>query len=84
MEAVTLAEAKQNLDGLIKRAISHAEPTIIRTESGEEVIFLALDEFRSWQETIYLLSSPANAEHLQKSILEADSGRFQQHELVDP
>jgi antitoxin YefM len=84
MEAVTLAEAKRNLDGLIERAISHAEPTIIRTESGEEVIFLALDEFRTWQETIYLLSNPANAEHLRQSIVEADSGRFQQHELVDP
>lgn len=32
------------------------------------------DELSSWQETVYLLSNPRNAEHLRKSMRELDSG----------
>jgi antitoxin YefM len=32
---------------------------------------LSMDEFNAWQETAYLLSNPANAARLRKSIAEA-------------
>ena len=35
---------------------------------------LPLDEYNSWKETIYLLANPANAEHLRRSIAEAEAG----------
>jgi hypothetical protein len=35
----------------------------------------AYQEFNSWQETLYLLSNPANAEHLRQSIAEAQIGK---------
>jgi antitoxin YefM len=52
-----------------------AEPTIVVTENGGQVVFLSLDEYNSWQETLYLLASPANADHLRQSIAEAQAGR---------
>jgi len=45
-------------------------PTIICSDKGNKAVLMSLDEFNSWQETLYLLSSPANAEHLRKSIAE--------------
>ena len=71
MNAVTLKEAKRNLERLIQRIIADAEPTIVITESGEQVVFLPLAEYNSWKETLYLLGNPANAEHLRRSIAEA-------------
>jgi len=71
MNAVTLNDAKQNLEQLIEQVIANAEPTIICTDTGEKVIFLSLAEFNSWKETLYLLSNPANAAHLRQSIAEA-------------
>ena len=83
MNAVTLNDAKQNLEQLIKQVIVDAEPAIVCTETGEQVVLISLDEFNSWKETIYLLSNPANAAHLRKSLAEASAGQIQEKELVD-
>jgi len=74
MNVVTVNEAKRNLDSLITKIYSDAEPTLIATDSGQQIVLLPLDEFNAWKETAYLLSNPANAEHLGKSIVEAKAG----------
>lgn len=83
MNAVTLNEAKQNLEQLIEATLSNAEPTIICTDQGQRVVFLSLDEFNSWKETLYLLGSPANARHLRRSIADVEDGKASARELLD-
>ena len=82
MEAMTSNQAKQQLDELIDRVILDAEPTILCNEQGKQAVLMSLDEFNSWQETLYLLSNPANAEHLRKSIEQANSGKKSVRELI--
>jgi len=84
MQAITVNQAQQNLAVVIANVIADSEPVIICTDSGQQVVCLPLDEFNAWKETLYLLSSPANAEHLRKSIMESNSGAIQQRELVGP
>jgi antitoxin YefM len=83
MNAVTLADAKENLERLIEQVLADAEPAIVCTEKGEKVVLVSLDEFNSWKETLYLLSNPANASHLRQSIAEAAAGKFEEKALVD-
>ncbi len=83
MDAVTTYQASQNLDLLIDRVIANAEPTILCNDKGSRAVPMALDEFNSWQETLYLLSNPANAEHLRKSIREAAESRVTERELTE-
>ncbi len=83
MNAVTLKDAKRNLEQLVEQVIADAEPTIVVTESGDQVIFLPLDEYNSWKETLYLLGNPANADHLRRSIAEAQAGNVQEKDLLD-
>lgn len=84
MNAVTLHRAKQELESLIASVVSDAEPTIVSTDSGTSVVLLSLDEFNAWQETAHLLSNPANAAHLRRSIREADAGQVAEHALIEP
>ncbi|MFQ5343522.1 MAG: type II toxin-antitoxin system Phd/YefM family antitoxin [Anaerolineae bacterium] len=84
MNAVTLNEAKRGLENLIVQVISDAEPTIITTDTGQQVVLLPFDEFNAWQETVYLLSTPANAAHLRQSIAEAQTGKVVERELIEP
>lgn len=83
MNAVTLADAKENLERLIEQVLADAEPAILCTEKGEKVVLVSLDEFNSWKETLYLLSNPANAAHLRQSIAEAQAGKIEERPLVD-
>ncbi|MHB8777622.1 MAG: type II toxin-antitoxin system Phd/YefM family antitoxin [Anaerolineales bacterium] len=84
MNVVTVNEAKRNLDSLIAKVLSNAEPTIITTDTGQKIVLLPLDEFNAWQETAYLLSNPANAAHLRQSIAEAQLGKLVERELIEP
>lgn len=84
MTVITANEAKHRLDALITEVVSNAEPTIIITETGEQIVLLPLAEFNAWQETAYLLSNPANAAHLRQSIAEAQLGKVVARELIEP
>jgi antitoxin YefM len=84
MNATTVKEAKKHLDRLIEQANADAEPTIICGDQGQKAVLLSLEEFNSWQETLYLLSNPVNAVHLRQSIAEAKAGKTLKKELVDP
>ena len=75
MNATTVKEAKKNLGRLIRQVNGDAEPIIIGSDPGQTAVLLSLEEFNSWQETLYLLSNPANAEHLRQSIAEAVEGQ---------
>lgn len=83
MNVVTVNEAKRTLDSLIASVFSNAEPTVIASDTGQHIVLLSLDEFNAWQETVYLLSNPANAAHLRRSIAEAKQGIVVEHELVE-
>jgi len=82
MQAVTLKDAKKNLPRLVEQVLADAEPRIVVTDDGGQVVVMPLDEFNSWKETLYLLANPANAAHLRHSIAEADAGENQKHELI--
>lgn len=83
MKAITSNQAKEQLDELIDRVILDVEPTIVCTDQGKQAVLMSLDEFNSWQETLYLLSNPANAEHLLESIKQAKSGNKSVRKLID-
>jgi len=83
MTVISVTEAKENLEKVIERVMADAEPAVLRTDSGDEVVLLSMNEFNSWNETVYLLSSPANAANLRKSIAEAEAGQTAEKELIE-
>lgn len=84
MNAVPAAQAAKSLEVLIEKIIEDAEPTILLNEKGSKAVLMSLEEFNSWKETLYLLSNPANAKHLCRSLQETEADRTAERELVDP
>jgi antitoxin YefM len=84
MQAVTLKDAKRNLPNLVAQVLADAEPRIVVTDAGDQVVVMPLDEFNSWKETLYLLGNPANAAHLRKSIAELKAGHAEPRDLGEP
>ena len=58
--AITASDARTHLFPLIQQVIDDHAPVRISSKAGDAVLMSA-DDYDSWQETIYLLRSPANA-----------------------
>ncbi|WP_071188649.1 type II toxin-antitoxin system Phd/YefM family antitoxin [Trichormus sp. NMC-1] len=83
MDAMNTQQASHDLDALIDRIIADVQPTIICNNKGNKAILISLDEFLSWQETLYLLSNPVNTEHLLTSIQSAKDGKVIERVLIE-
>jgi antitoxin YefM len=81
MTAVPLANARQDLDKVLTRVLSDAEPVVVEVGEVGSVVIMPLDDFNAWQETAYLLKSPANAARLRESFEQFQRGQFAKHPL---
>jgi len=81
MEVVTYSSFRQNLKTLVDRMIDRCEPLYVKRSRGEDFVVMSKSEFNSLQETLYLLSSPKNAERLLSSINSANTKEMTAEEL---
>lgn len=84
MNAISASELRKNLAATLDRVTADHDYTIITREGGKPAaVLMSLEDFTSWQETEYLLRSPANAERLRKSIAELDAGKGLVRDLIE-
>lgn len=74
MDVVNYSAARQNLASLMDKVTQDRTPVIVTRQGAEDVVLMSMSEFAGWQETVHLLSSPRNAEHLRHSIEQLDAG----------
>ena len=82
MKVVNFSEARNNLKTVLDRVTDDADYTIISRRDSKDAIVMSLEVFNSLMETVHLLKTPANAEHLEKSIMQYNSGQIQEKELI--
>ncbi|MCR1347294.1 type II toxin-antitoxin system prevent-host-death family antitoxin [Acidithiobacillus ferrooxidans] len=83
MHVVSYSEARDNLKGVIDRAVEDADVTIITRRGSSNAVLLSQDLFDSLMETVHLLRSPANAAHLAQSIVQDQAGQTSSGGLSD-
>lgn len=83
MVALMVADVKQDLESLVNQVVDNAEAALVRTKAEKQAVLISLAEFNSWQERAYLLSNPANAAHLEKSIAQAKAGKVTERKLIE-
>ena len=77
MKAISYNNAKKNLRSLIRDVCKNSEPTIIvSNEDKEQAVLISLEDYQSMEETAYLLRSPANRAHLEKSLKYIEEGKL--------
>jgi antitoxin YefM len=64
---ISASEARSRLFPLIQQVNNDHAPVRITSRSGDAVLMSA-EDYDSWQETIYLLRSPANARRLMAAV----------------
>ena len=83
MKIVSFTEARSSLKAVLDGVVNDADTTIITRRNDEDAVVMSLDYYNSLMETVHLLRSPANAEHLQRSIAQYKAGETTQRDLID-
>jgi antitoxin YefM len=74
MDSISYTKARAQLAKTMDYVCESHEPVII-TRSGEDsVVMLSLEDYKSLEETAYLLRSPKNAKRLIEAIAELERG----------
>jgi antitoxin YefM len=68
---------------VIDQVVENGDVTVISRRDMPDAVIMSFDHYSSLMETLYLLSSPANAAHLATSITQARAGQMQDRELID-
>ncbi|MCQ4210240.1 type II toxin-antitoxin system Phd/YefM family antitoxin [Streptomyces longispororuber] len=80
--ALTASEARRDLFPLIKKVNDDHAPVRIHSKGGDAILMSA-EDYDAWQETIYLLRSPANARRLMEAVARDREGRSAVTRTVD-
>lgn len=70
---ISASEARSRLFPLIQQVNDDHTPVRIASKAGD-VVLMSAEDFDSWQETIYLLRSPANARRLMEAVARDKAG----------
>jgi antitoxin YefM len=74
MAHVRLTEFRQNIATHFDDVIASRAPLLVTRQGSEAVVVMAEGEYESLQETLHLLSTPANSERLRESLAQLRDG----------
>lgn len=83
MAYVTFTDLRNNLAKHLDKVEADRTELVVTRQNHDPVVIVSLADWESMKETMYLLSSPANAEHLRQSMDELEAGRGSEHDLIE-
>ncbi|MGF7131848.1 antitoxin YefM [Paraburkholderia sp. EB58] len=73
MNTLTYSEARAGFKQAMDDVCRDHTPMLITRQGGDHVVMVSLEDFSAMQETLYLLSSPKNAERLVRSVAQINA-----------
>lgn len=83
MRIINFSDARNSLKDVIDQVVEDADVTVISRRDAPDAVVMSFDHYSSLMETVHLLSSPANAAHLARSIAQLRSGKANRRELIE-
>jgi antitoxin YefM len=83
MEVLNYTEFRKDLKSSLDKVSNDNDVIIVSRSKNKNVVVLSLQEYNSWKETMYLLSSEKNRKRLEKSIKDFNNGKFVKHALIE-
>ena len=74
MDVISYSAARAKLADTMDRVCEDHEPMIITRNGQQSVVVMSLEDYKSLEETSYLLRSPKNARRLLESIADLEAG----------
>lgn len=83
MKIISFTDARNRLKAVLDSVVDDADIVVITRRDSEDAVVMSLDYYNSLMETVHLLRSPANAEHLNRSIAQFKNRKTTHRALID-
>jgi antitoxin YefM len=83
MDVISYSDTRERLKEVMDRVVADHQPVVISRQKAESVVMVSLADWHAIEETLHLLSTPANAARLHSAIEELDAGRGAEHQLTE-
>ena len=83
MQTLNFSHTRQNLASTLDAVVDNAMPVIVTRQNKESVVIISMKDYRSMEETAYLMQSEANAKRLNRAINQLEDGLGKTKELVE-
>ena len=83
MDTMNYSAFRSNLAKVLDKVNDDHTPVIITRQKGKPAVVISLEDFKSYEETAYLMASPKNAIRLNEAIMEIENGKVVHKKLGD-
>ena len=84
MDVLTYSDTRANLKDVMDRVVADRSPVVVTRKRGESVVMVSLADWNALEETLHLMSSPANAKRLAEAVRQLEAGEGTERELIAP
>jgi len=82
MNVLSFTDTRAKLKAVMDRVVADRSPVVITRQKAEAVVMVSLSDWNAMEETMHLLSTPANAARLGAAIRELDAGGGTERDLI--
>lgn len=83
MNTLNYSSLRNNLASVLDKVNDDHTPVIVTRQNGKAAVIISLEDFKSYEETFYLMASPRNAQRLHRAIEEVKAGNIVKHSLIE-
>ena len=82
MRIINYSDARNSLKSVLDSVVADADVTVITRRDAGDAVVMSLEHYESIVATLHLVSTPANAAHLAKSIAQHKAGKARRRNLA--
>ncbi len=83
MHTLSYSALRSNLASALDKVNDDHVSLLITRKNAKPAVIMSLEDYKSYEETAYLMASPANAARLTQSITEIEAGQTKKHGMIE-
>jgi antitoxin YefM len=84
MKVLNYSDTRARLKDVMDQVVDDRTPVVVTRKRGEAVVMVSLADWNAMEETLHLMSQPANAQRLTEAIRQLEAGGGSEHDLIEP
>lgn len=83
MDVLSYSALRSNLASTLDKVNEDHISILITRQNGKPAVIMSLEDFKSYEETAYLMASSKNAIRLNQAIAEIEAGKSISHGIIE-